>query len=115
MLRMSIEQHHSHAAQHSLIKGVFIQGQQASVGDCVSRVAPAALVQQEVLLPYNGPTSQQAPLAGQQALVNDEQAVALVALSHHRLQQAHITPLLLLPCLPCLRCSHAHGHLQQCM
>ncbi len=56
MLRMSIEQRHSPAAQHSLIKGVFVQGQQASVGDCVSRVAPTALVQQEVLLPHNGPT-----------------------------------------------------------
>ena len=95
---MSIEQDHCQAAQYSLIEGVFVQGQQASVGDSVSRVAPTALVQQEVLLPYNGPTAQQAPLAGQQALVNDEQAVALVALSHHRLQQAHITPLLLLLC-----------------
>lgn len=93
----SSEQHHSPAAHYSLIEGVFVQGQQASIGDGVSRVAPAALVQQEVLLPYNSPTTQQAPLAGQQALVNDEQAVALIALSHHRLQQAHVTPLLLLP------------------
>jgi len=60
-------------------------------------MAPTALIQQEVLLPYNGPTAQQAPLAGQQALVNDEQVVALVAFSHHRLQQAHMTPRLLLP------------------
>lgn len=75
--------HQAAGGSSSLIKGVFVQRQQASVGDCVGRVAPTALVQQEMLLAHNGPTAQQPPFAGQKPLVHNEQPVALVAFPHH--------------------------------
>lgn len=70
----------------SLIKCVLVQGEQPCVSDSVGRVAPTALVQQKVLLPHKGTTAQQTALAGQQALVHNEQPVALVPFSHYWLQ-----------------------------
>ena len=70
----------------SLIKCVFVQGKQTCVGDSVGGMAPTALVQQEVLLPNQGTTAQQTSLAGQQALVHNEQPVALVPFPHYWLQ-----------------------------
>ena len=96
---------------HALIKGILVQGQQAGVCDRAGRVAPAAFVQQEVLLPHHGSTPQQPPLARQQPLVNNEQAIALVPLSHHWLHMLSIVCDSCVVCTPhkasCLRLGKA--------